>query len=482
MTEKKITDKKKIVILGAGITGLTCAYTLSRKGFDVTVIEKNDFVGGLSATFAYKNYLFDYGPHNFHTHSPQVLNFVKDELGIPLKRMPITSSKLYFMGKFISYPLKIGDAIKNLDWKLSARCMAHYLISRIRLKFTFRRDERSFEDWVKNRFGRYIYDIYFGPYVKKVWGVSGSDLDAVIARKRIPEPSLFSLVIRALGIAKHGKKHSEDPESVDSYYPPKGIGMIAEKLKERILASGGAVETGSGIVSISGENGRGKKTVKYVKNGAPGTIEWDYLISTIAVNELFSVMDIPGAKNMAKDVSMLPYRSIVLLYMFLSIEKINDAPWIYFNEQANPGLIFNRMYEVGNFSREMIHEKNGVACLEITCCKGDELWKKSDKELFEICIKYLEKEKFLKRENVTNIITKRVDVAYPVFKKGYSLHLTNILNFLAERGDIFCVGRQGLFTYANIDHCIDMGLKVSGLFEPAPHPEKHYDIYGEYLF
>ena len=174
-------DKKSIVILGGGISGLTAAYTLCKKGFKVTVIEKNDFVGGLAATFPHNNYLLDYGPHNFHTHIPRVMSFVKDELKIPLNRMSVTSSKLFFMGKFINYPLKIGDAISHLDWMISMRCLIDYIASRIRMKFMFRSNERSFEDWVKNRFGRYIYDLYFGPYVKKVWGIDGSELDVTVA-------------------------------------------------------------------------------------------------------------------------------------------------------------------------------------------------------------------------------------------------------------------------------------------------------------
>ena len=84
--------KKTVVVLGAGISGLTAAYTLAKKGLRVIVIEKNDYVGGLAATFCYKNHLIDYGPHNFHTHSSEVFKFVKDELGVPLKKMTITSS------------------------------------------------------------------------------------------------------------------------------------------------------------------------------------------------------------------------------------------------------------------------------------------------------------------------------------------------------------------------------------------------------
>lgn len=474
--------KKNVAILGGGITGLTSAYVLCKKGFKVTVIEKNDYAGGLAATFSHKKYLLDYGPHNFHTHNPEVMRFVNNELGVQLNRMKVTSSKLFFMGKFVNYPLKIGDAIKNLDWKLSARCFVGYIVSRIALKFKFNNKERSFEEWVENRFGRFIYDLYFGPYVNKVWGLPGSELDALIARKRIPEPSLFSLIVRALSGIKHGKKHSEDPESVESYYPPKGIGVISDALKDRIVASGGAVDLGCKLTSVVSNDGDGTKYIEYMHNGREKKLEWDHLISTIPINELFSVIGVPGSEKIVKDVEMLPYRSIILLYMFLSVEKVFDVPWIYFNEKNNPDLIFNRMYEIGNFSQDMIHEGKGVICLEITCYKGDELWKKNDEELFDICMNYLEKNKFVQRKDVREIMTKRLDVAYPVFRKGYHNHLLRTIEFLAKEGDIFCIGRQGLFSYANIDHCIDMGLRLDELFDSTPNLNKFYDLYTNYIF
>ena len=44
---------KKVAIIGGGPMGLTCAYELSKKGFDVTVFEKDDKLGGMSASFEF---------------------------------------------------------------------------------------------------------------------------------------------------------------------------------------------------------------------------------------------------------------------------------------------------------------------------------------------------------------------------------------------------------------------------------------------
>jgi protoporphyrinogen oxidase len=59
--------KKKAIIVGGGITGLSAAWKLSENGYLVKIIEKEDFVGGMATTFKYKDYFLDYGPHKIFT-------------------------------------------------------------------------------------------------------------------------------------------------------------------------------------------------------------------------------------------------------------------------------------------------------------------------------------------------------------------------------------------------------------------------------
>lgn len=471
---------KTVVVLGAGISGLTAAYTLSKNGFDVYVIEKNSYHGGLSATFSHKNYLLDYGPHNFHTHIPNVLKFVKDELGIPLTELSVRSSKLFFMGKLIDYPIKVFNAMKNLNFFVGLRCFISFVLTRIRQRFLPQKNESSFEDWVKNRFGQYLYNLYFGPYVKKVWGIPANQLDIDIARQRIPDPSLLALIVRGLSGIRFYKKHTEDLSTTESYYPPKGIGTISDKLTEIISNNGGKILYNGTIKEIAVSKDRHR--ISFDINGKNSQIECDYIINTIPISEFYSKLTAPGKDKILIDINYLKYRSLILLYMFLNIEKVFDYPWVYFNEQDNPGLIFNRVSEIGGFSKEMINKKKGVICLEITSYRGEEIWQKTDVELFNECITYLEKNNFLRRSSVEEIITKRLENAYPIFRTGYKTYMRNVLNYLADFNNIICLGRQGLFTYANMDHCIDMGLKLDKLFKNENLDAKDfYEIYNDYL-
>lgn len=478
--------KKRAVILGAGVSGLAAGYALSKKGFETLVLEKNAYAGGLAATFSHKNYLLDFGPHNFHTRIPGILEFVKDELGIPMQKMQAGSSKLFFMGKFVEYPLRINSAMRNLPLSISLRCLIDYLICRIRLKFFAPKDADSFEGWVKSRFGSFLYDLYFGPYVRKVWGIAGSRLDAEVAKKRILEPSLFSLIVRAITGGRKFRAHPEDPSAIESYYPPNGIGAIADKLKESITSRTGEVLTGCALSFIElPKKKSGEGAVSYSVNGAECKTHFDLLVSTIPLNQ-FGQLCAQGSAGLAlaAETSRLSYRSLILLYLFLDIERLFNEPWVYFNERGSPDLIFNRIYEVGNFSRQMLADNKGCVCLEITCYQGDELWQATDEALFEKCMAYLERNNLLKREHVREILVKRLEVAYPVFEKGYREYVRGALQACFCAGNIVPLGRQGLFSYSNIDHCLDMGLKLDKLLaaqEPQVRPEVFFELYKNYI-
>ncbi|MDD5156200.1 MAG: FAD-dependent oxidoreductase [Candidatus Omnitrophica bacterium] len=472
--------KKRVVVLGSGVSGLAAAYAVSRKGFDCTVIEKSDFSGGLAASFLHNDYSLDYGPHNLHTRIPWMVSFIEKDLGIPLKRMRSRPAKILFHDKIVDYPINIFESLKKINLLVAFKCFVYYVYARMRLKVSKNISDDSFEDWVTNRFGRYLFDIYFGHYVKKVWGVPASELDAVIARKRLPDPSFMALALRAIFGVRTGKKHSEDPKFTRSYYPSGGIGAIPDKFAEYIKGRGGRIELGSKIEKIIYGGLRGN-IVHYESNGRKNAVECDLLINTIPLDQFIALLDAPGSDKIAADKPFFLYRGTVFLYLFLNIKRVTEHPWIYFNEKDNRDLIFNRMYEISNFTHEPYHDRDGVLCLEITCYKNDHTWKMSDNALFEKCISFLEKKKILKRENVKEVMARRVDTVYPVFKKYYMRHLESVLGYLEGLGNIITIGRQGLFSYTNVDECIDMGLRVERLIQGDSFNTKDFrDIYRDY--
>ena len=146
---------KRVVIIGGGPAGLTASYLLAKHGVGVRVLEADPhYVGGLSRTVSYKGFRFDIGGHRFFSKARAVEELWTELLPHDLLERP-RSSRIYYRGKFFSYPLRAGEALIKLGVIESLRCVASYLWARA---FPVR-NPRNFEDWVSNQFGRRLFKI-----------------------------------------------------------------------------------------------------------------------------------------------------------------------------------------------------------------------------------------------------------------------------------------------------------------------------------
>ncbi len=156
-------DIADVAIIGAGPAGLTAAYLLSKKGYNVTVIEKDErYVGGISRTVEVDGYRFDIGGHRFFSKSKEVVDLWNEILPDDFIQRP-RMSRIYYEGKFYSYPLRAFEALFNLGIVRSTLCMASY----VKAKAFPNKQVRSFEDWTTNQFGWKLYSIFSRPTPKR---------------------------------------------------------------------------------------------------------------------------------------------------------------------------------------------------------------------------------------------------------------------------------------------------------------------------
>ena len=90
-------------------------------------------------------------------------------------------------GRLIEYPLRAGDVISKVGPAEVLRSAASYAGARLRP----RREAETFEQWVTQRFGRRLFELFFRSYTEKVWGVPSSEIRAEWAAQRIRGLSLW---------------------------------------------------------------------------------------------------------------------------------------------------------------------------------------------------------------------------------------------------------------------------------------------------
>src|SRR4249919_2786647 len=112
-----------VAIIGAGPAGLTAGYLLTKAGLSVAIIEQDQtYVGGISRTVEHEGYRFDIGGHRFFSKSQQVVGLWNEILPDDFIQRP-RMSRIYYEGKFYSYPLRAFEALNNLGVLRSSACM-----------------------------------------------------------------------------------------------------------------------------------------------------------------------------------------------------------------------------------------------------------------------------------------------------------------------------------------------------------------------
>jgi protoporphyrinogen oxidase len=457
-----IYQKQSVAVLGAGPGGLCAAWNLVQDGYRVIVFEKEPVCGGLAATFERDGYRYDLGPHNIHARRPSIHLFLKRILGQDVREDKVLP-QIYFRKRRIDYPLFGIQVLRSLPWLTMAACGLSFLWCRTRLQFSpALKDDVTYETWVVNRFGRRFYDIFFGPYTRKTWGIPPKDLSDIVAKKRFAVRGLSELINSVL--FKREFSHPENPRLVTNLYPRRGVGEISDFFAAGIREGGGTILTsctvgkmvldGNRVAKICySEDGKSQVLDFQVEGGAEN---WQ-VISTIPINQMVLMLDGNVPPPVREAAGGLDFASMILLYLNLNQPDAFGVELLYFSEEEFP---FNRIYDVGRFSRAMVPEGKNAICIEMTCSYGDEVWNMDEKALFEKCMLPLEKHGLLGRDKVEAYHIRRLSHTYPRFRVGYQQKLRTIFNYLADAPNLITLGRQGLFSYANVDDVIWMAFEA----------------------
>lgn len=312
---------KKIIVIGAGISGLTTAYLLSKKGFDVTVIEKNNSVGGSIESVTEKGFLFDRGPNSALETTP-VIGQLINELNLESELIYASkqANKRYILrdNKLHSLPMSPPGLIKTklFSTKAKFRLMAEPFIGKSNDGYY-----QSLAEFVKRRLGQEFLDYAINPFVAGVYAGRPEDLSVKSAFPKLYalEEKYGGLIVGTVRSIRERKKRAEVAKQSAKMLSFKSGMMALPKAIEKYFGS--SILLSSEVISVDKtENGF---SVSYQQNGTTNKIDCDAVLSTIPsyiASGLFSKYD----KDFKTHADAIYYPPVLVYYLVYDRKSIKQ--------------------------------------------------------------------------------------------------------------------------------------------------------------
>ena len=431
----------EFIIIGAGPAGLTTAWELVKRGHRPIVLEKYHMVGGIARTEQYKGYRFDIGGHRFFTKVQEVNDLWHTWMGTEFLSRP-RQSRIFYDGRYFHYPLRAFNALSNMGLWRSLGIVLSYLKFKL---FPYPRED-NFEQWVTNRFGKRLYEIFFKTYTEKVWGIPCTEIRAEWAAQRIKGLSLPAAIVNALFKPK-GEVLKTLIERFE--YPMHGPGMMWEYAARAVQAKGGEVRLNCDVLRVTREGTRVTGVV--VSNAGKETrLAAHHVISSMPLSELICQLDPPAPPEVQDAAVQLSYRDFLTVVLIFHQPDLFADNWIYIH---SPEVKVGRIQNFKNWSPHMVPDPDMSSLgLEYFCTENDDLWRMSDADLIALGRREIEQIGLARAADVVDGVVVRQLKAYPVYDAAYAGHLETIKSFLAEFKNLQTVGRNGLHKYNNQDH------------------------------
>jgi protoporphyrinogen oxidase len=508
---------RQAVIIGAGPAGLTAAYELlQRTDVKPVVLEADDCVGGIARTVEYKGNRMDIGGHRFFTKIDRVHDWWLKFLPLQSSEsaevrvryqgrdriVPTTGdgpdpertdrvmlvrprkSRILWRSKLFDYPLTISvGTMRRLGPATLARAGLSYARSTVRPI----KPETSLEDFLINRFGRFLYNAFFKSYTEKVWGTPCEQISADWGAQRIKGLSVWEAAKHALRRDRRGEK--TQTSLIEQFmYPKLGPGQLWDLVADDVVGLGGRLLKRHRAVGfdVEGERIRAVRVADDA-TGAELTFDADFVFSSMPVPHLLhSVADAvsPESLEVARGLAFRDFLTVGLLTDTLKLHDAEgglDDNWIYIQE---PGVAIGRLQIFNNWSPYLVRDpaKTWLG-LEYFCNEGDALWSMTDDAMIEFGAHELVRLNILEHGQPVEGCVVRSKKAYPAYFGTYDRF--DVIRAELERFEnLACVGRNGQHRYNNQDHSMLASMvAVDNLAAERPLQTGVWDVNteGEYL-
>lgn len=416
----------KIAILGAGVSGLTAGRLLKDKGYDVTIYEKCEKPGGLAKSRITDGYIYDpHGGHIFNSKHKEVTDWIFSLLPKNEWQYSTRNAKIYFNGKYISYPFELS--LCELDIDDAVDCLYDFILSKQG------GEPDNFRDWIIWNFGKAIADYYMIPYNEKIWAYPLEKMETKWMQGKMPLPTKKE-IIRSLLLKDPSERKM--PHST-FYYPLKG----GIQTMVNTISNGLNIKLNNPV-----------KSIKNIKNEwiINGDDAYDNIISTIPLPLLPKVMELPASVN--KAINGLKYNSLTT--MLFDCHK-TDISWLYIPSHEY------RSHRIGYQSSLTPYAcprtGGGSAALEIIG------------EQFGINDNLINSNILPEKLGFRHIIDSEfTEYAYVIHDSSYRKNTTEVFSYINKEVKGFeLLGRWGTWNYNNMDICMYEAFQLVEKMENA---------------
>lgn len=425
---------KKILILGAGLAGLSAAWHLQKRGIDCEVLEKEEEAGGLCRSKEVNGFIFDHDGHLLHFRHDYTKKLVHDLLGDNLAshnrdawvRNYNSLSRFPFQANLYGMPPRIirdciSGFIRTLGRGQAARCA-------------------NFRQWIESAFGDGIAKHFMVPYNSKFWTVAPEKLTCEWLDGFIPVPSLEQVLRGAAGRSGEQLGYS----SVFWYPREGGISCLPDAMVGEIKN----IRFNSPVTGIDFK----KREVSVGSGGKKK--RFDHIISTLPLPELLRlVKDMPaGVRSL---FGKLEWNSIFNLNLGIDRPGISDRHWIYFPEKK---LSFFRVGFFNSFSSALAPADKSSLYAEVSYSRNKPMDKKKAAKRIVNDLKaagVLDKDDKIVAEDVNDI-----KYGYPIYDFNYNSARAGIVRYLGSKNVIPC-GRYGSWRYMSMEDAMLDGRRAA---------------------
>lgn len=430
-----------MVILGAGLTGLSTALHLRRTPY--LVAEREQRVGGKTRSERRDGYTFDVTGHWLHLRDPRVRALVGDLFGVGQLVEIERRTGVWTHGTMLAYPFQAN--LHGLPLPLVRDCLVGFVEAQVEGARAGAPEPRTFREFATRRFGRGIAELFFVPYNTKLWGVTPDELTPDWGSRFIPLPEPHQVIGGALGLRQEGLGYN-----ARFLYPRAGgIDNLPEAMAARVRGRDSeAIRVGQAAEEIDLVGRRVKL------QGVPEWIEYRALVSTLPLPQL--VARIPGAPPAVREAAAA-LRWVSWRYLDIATRRAPplEEHWVYVPELHVP---FFRVGVYTNALPAMAPPGAGSLYVELADRSGQP-------DMPEIVRQLCAMGALHDPSDIVFTELRHEECAYVLFDDACREATATIHGWLAAVGGVRSCGRYGAWTYNSMEDSIIQGMEAAAWAE-----------------